>query len=194
MAPGPSDVKALLASTESVLRLALIRTSSVLDSFASGSTHSGLIGAGLVQRGIAGGRRLFRIGRERRGDQLRRDGGNRDGEEAEQRRFFVYQAVQLAVWRAPEMAAARKFADILRDFGELERHGVGGADVSVHVEDENRMLGRDRIQLLHRQIAALQEVVVGAGANPLARRRLRGRRLQRGERVGARSSISGNRY
>jgi len=47
------------------------------------------------------------------------------------------------------------------------------------------MLGRDRIQISHGQVAALQQVVVEAGCYPLAQRRLRRQGLQRIQRLRA---------
>ena len=49
------------------------------------------------------------------------------------------------------------------------------------------MLSRDRIEVRHGEVAALEQVVAETGAHPLARRRLPGYGLERGERVGARA-------
>ncbi len=57
------------------------------------------------------------------GDQFWRHGWSGDGNEAQDRRLFVDQAVQLAIRPANEPAAAGQFASHPLDFGEVESLG-----------------------------------------------------------------------
>ncbi len=108
-----------------------------------------------MQRRIAGGGRPLRIGGYRIGHQLRRHGRSRYGDEPQDRRLLVNEAVQPAVGSTTESAPARKLAHVLCDVGEFESHGVGRGGVAVHVPDENRMPCRDRLEVRHGEVAAL---------------------------------------
>ena len=72
------------------------------------------------------------------------------------------------------MTAARQFADILCDSCDLKRLAVDAGVVPVGVPDENRMVGRNRIQFRPREISALQEIVEIRADDPLLVRRARG--------------------
>ena len=144
-----------------------------------------LDGAGLVQRRVAGGRRLSGVRDERLGDQFRRNGGNRDVEETEQRRLFVNQPVQLAVrpapkWPPPEVprhpARFWRAETLLYWRRRRVRSRTGRkSDARSRSHPDPSSTGR-------RPAAGCRK----SRRNPLARRRLRRRRLQRGERICAR--------
>ena len=97
-----------------------------------------------------------------------------DGE-FEHRALFVNHAVELAVGSAAEMTAPRQIANILRDSRNLKRLAVDAGVMPIGVPDENRMVGRNRIQLREREIAALQKIVEIGADDPLPV--WRGRRL-----------------
>ena len=78
------------------------------------------------------------------------------------------------------MAAARQFADVLGDAGGRQRGAVHAGVMAVGVPDEDRRGGGDLVELLARQVAALQQVVEVGGQNPLALRR----RLDQNAKVG----------
>ena len=115
-------------------------------------------------------------------DRLSRDLGRDLGEEVdrefEHRAFLVNHAVELAVGAPAEMTAARQIADILGDSRDLQRLAVDAGVVPVGVPDENRMVGRDRIQFRPREIPALQKIVEIGADDPLPFRRARRLLLQ----------------
>ena len=78
----------------------------------------------------------MRIAPDRLGRDLRRDLGEEMDREFEHRAFLVDHAVELAVSAAAEMAAARQFADILADTGDLERLAVDAGVMQIDVPDE----------------------------------------------------------
>src|SRR5580693_10130358 len=95
--------------------------------------------------------------------------------EFEHRALFVNHAVELAVGSAAEMTAPRQIANILCDSCNLKRLAVDAGVMPIGVPDENRMVGRNRIQLREREIAALQKIVEIGADDPLSV--WRGRRL-----------------
>src|ERR1700733_15061633 len=91
--------------------------------------------------------------------------------EFEHRALFVNHAVELAVGSAAEMTAPRQIANILCDSCNLKRLAVDAGVMPIGVPDENRMVGRNRIQLREREIAALQKIVEIGADDPLPLRR-----------------------
>jgi len=53
------------------------------------------------------------------------------------------------------MAAARQFAKILADAGDLERLAVDAGVVQIDVPDEDWVIARNCVELVARKIAAL---------------------------------------
>ena len=129
--------------------------------------------AGLVQHRVADGTDMPAEIRDRFGRDLGRDLAEEVDREFEHRAFLVDHAVELAVGAAAEMAAARQFADILGDIGDLQRLAVDAGVMPVGVPDEDRMVGRNLIEFGPRKIAALQQIVEIGADDPLPLRRAR---------------------
>ena len=110
---------------------------------------------------------MLRIIRDRLGRDLGRDLAEEVDREFEHRAFLVDDAVELAVGAAAEMAAARQFADILGDSGDLQRLAVDAGVMPIGVPDEDRMVGRDRVEFGPREVAALQQIVEIGADDPL---------------------------
>src|ERR1700722_10166681 len=91
--------------------------------------------------------------------------------EFEHRALFVNHAVELAVDPTAEMTAPRQTANILCDSCNLKRLAVDAGVVTVGVPDENRMVGRNRVQFRQGKIAALQKIVEIRADDPLPARR-----------------------
>ena len=83
------------------------------------------------------------------------------------------------------MAAARQDADIRRDVGDLEGGRIGRPVMHVDVPDEDRPLLGHAVELGHRQVAALEQVVEVIGGQPSALRQLGVERLEAGDQLGA---------
>ena len=105
--------------------------------------------------------------RDRLGRDLGRDLAEEVDREFEHRAFLVDQAVELAVRPTAEMAAARQVADILGDPRDFQRLAVDAGVVPVGVPDEDRMIGRNRVQFRPREIPALQKIVEIGADDPL---------------------------
>ena len=87
--------------------------------------------------------------------------------EFEHRAFLIDHAVELGVRVAAKMAAARQFADVLANSGDLQRLAVDAGVMQIDVPNEDRVIGRDAVEFGFREVAALQQIVEIGADDPL---------------------------